>query len=50
MFAFLPETKNKKPEEMANYFKNKKNLFAFRKSSNADDLTNQNDDLEKNGS
>lgn len=29
-FTFLPETKNKKPEEMSNYFQNSKSLIVFR--------------------
>lgn len=34
-FAFLPETKNKKVEEITAYFQNKENLFAFKAKKNS---------------
>ncbi|RMZ95563.1 glucose transporter type 1 isoform X5, partial [Brachionus plicatilis] len=36
-FAFLPETKNKKAEEITAYFQDKKNLFAFKANTNLSD-------------
>lgn len=41
-FAFLPETKNKKPEEMAHYFQNYKNLLVFRKKSQPNNVSTTN--------
>jgi len=47
IFAFLPETKNKKPEEMSNYFQNSKNLLVFRKRS-INQISSNESSLEKN--
>ncbi|CAF0847521.1 unnamed protein product [Brachionus calyciflorus] len=38
-FAFLPETKNKKVEEITAYFQDKRNLFVFRAEKNRNSTT-----------